>query len=60
MRKPSLTRRVIEGLIILANNPCAAEHITEIKRFNIKPDELEKARAAYEWIEHIREYRDNR
>ena len=53
MRKPSLCKTVREGLLILATNPCAAEHLTGIQRYNIRPDELAKAKRAYEWVQLI-------
>lgn len=60
MRKPSLTNRVLEGLVVLATNPCAAEQLTEIQRYNINKEDLEKARVAYDWISKTKKYKENK
>lgn len=56
MRKPSLTKRVLIGLDILASNPQAVEEITEIQRYNATKEEIALARHAVKWIKQMKNY----
>ena len=56
-RGPSLSKHVLRGLLVLVNNPKAAEIITEVKPFSITPSELEAARKAAEWVRQMEKYR---